>query len=370
MATSRRQFIQQLFAGTALPAFPLQVKATVPGEDLLASAYRVEGDEQFGVAVCDSTGRILSRTSLPGRAHASVFHPGNRQLVVFARRPGRFMHIFDLIGISPTIVIDSSAGRHFYGHGCFNASGSLLYATENDYDAARGLIGIYDTKNNYKRLGEFSTYGVGPHDVVFDTDRQTLIVANGGIETHPATGAEKLNLLEMQSSLVLIDVRTGALIRRFRLPDEFRKLSLRHLGISTRGDCCFGGQYEGDPADLPPLAGCLSREGELSLWPVSPTVVASLKNYISSVCAIPDSYFFAASSSRGGVTLVWDNKNALVRQVIQSGDGSGIAASPGSLYLTGGDGTLQRFANQEYSRFLWIKKYSDIQWDNHLAVSP
>ncbi|MEE9319791.1 MAG: DUF1513 domain-containing protein, partial [Granulosicoccus sp.] len=316
MATNRRQFVQWLFACPALPTFSPLVCASVADGQMLASAYRSRKDELYGLAIFDSAGKVLSRTPLPERGHASVFHPDNKQLVVFARRPGRHMHIFNTIGDFPTIEIDSIPGRHFYGHGCFDKSGTLLYATENAYNEARGVIGIYDVRKGYQRVGEFSTYGTGPHDVALHTDGQTLVVANGGIETHPATGSEKLNLLDMRSSLVFIDTRTGTLVERFQLPDEYRQLSLRHLSIGTNGDCHFGGQYQGAPEDLPPLAGSLTANGKIDLWSASVTIIASLKNYISSVCAVPNSTLVAVSSSRGGVTLIWDSRQGKVLQVI------------------------------------------------------
>ena len=41
----------------------------------------------------------------------------------------------------------------------------------------------YDTKKDFSRIGEFITYGIGPHEIkIF---RDTIIIANGGVLTHP-----------------------------------------------------------------------------------------------------------------------------------------------------------------------------------------
>ena len=44
------------------------------------------------------------------------------------------------------MTIPSIEGRHFFGHGVFSPDGKLLYATENDFEAARGVIGVYDVR--------------------------------------------------------------------------------------------------------------------------------------------------------------------------------------------------------------------------------
>ena len=366
---ARRLFIQKLLALALLVPLSRSTLADRAGEQLLASAYRRTKDKQYGVAVCDRSGKILSRTLLQGRGHACVFHPNYRQMLVFARRPGRFITVVDLDSGNHAQQINSMAGRHFYGHGCFNQTGSLLYATENDYNTARGVIGIYDANRDYARVGEFSTHGIGPHDIALLADGSTLVVANGGIETHPESGAEKLNLLDMRSSLVFINVHTGKLLNKLELPDEFRRLSIRHLSVNSRGDCYFGGQYEGPPEDMPSLAGSLTRAGRLSLWPMPLTTIASLKNYVSSVSAIPGSSLVAISSSRGGVVVVWDDETKQIQQVIEAVDGSGIAANHTSLYLSSGDGTVRQFFRHS-SAAGWRSetKLAGVQWDNHLAL--
>ena len=42
------------------------------------------------------------------------------------------------------------------------------------------------------RIGELASFGVGPHEVVLMPDGATLVVANGGIRTHPDRDRAKL----------------------------------------------------------------------------------------------------------------------------------------------------------------------------------
>ena len=67
-----------------------------------------------------------------------TFSPAAGRAVVFARQPGTFAVVFDPSGREAPVTIPSIEGRHFFGHGVFSPDGKLLYATENDFDAARG----------------------------------------------------------------------------------------------------------------------------------------------------------------------------------------------------------------------------------------
>ncbi|MGB0057672.1 MAG: DUF1513 domain-containing protein, partial [Methyloceanibacter sp.] len=88
----------------------------------------------------------------------------------------------------------SKPDRHFFGHGVFSADGRLLHTTENDYKNAQGIIGVRDATDGYKQIGEFSARGMEPHDVALLADGRTMVIANGGIRTHPDSGADELNL--------------------------------------------------------------------------------------------------------------------------------------------------------------------------------
>ena len=369
MAINRRQFL--CLASVASHAATNSVRA-IPekSERLLASAYQSSQSGAYGVALCDTRGKLLRSEVLPGRGHAVCFRPGGEQLVAFARRPGRFMQVLDLKGNKPSLQIDSQVDRHFYGHGCFDAAARVLYSTENDYQNARGVIGVYDAHTQYSRRGEFPSYGVGPHEIILHPDGYTLVVANGGIETHPDYGREKLNIPEMRSSIAFIDSRDGSLIKQFYLPDSLQKLSLRHMAISQYGQCFFGAQYQGAAEDMPPLLGTVSLKDGLQMLPMSAVQLASLKSYISSVCVVPGTDIFVASSSRGGEAVVCDAKKRSVLQVVSGRDGSGVAAFGTRLFYSAGDGTLRQYAQQQ-SR--WRPEGSaqqiDTRWDNHLSVN-
>ena len=157
------------------------------------SGFEQRGDTRFSLP-------------LPDRGHAMAFHPTRPEMVVFARRPGRFAVIVnDEEGIALRRV-DAADGRHFYGHGTFSPDGRILFATENDYESGKGVVGLYDASDGYHRIGEYPSHGIGPHELILMPDGKTLAIANGGIRTHPDHGRAKLNLDTMAPSLVFTDI--------------------------------------------------------------------------------------------------------------------------------------------------------------------
>ena len=98
---------------------------------------------------------------------------------------------------------------------------------------AASLIGVRDATDGYKQIGEFRAHGIEPHDIALLPDGRTLVVANGGIRTHPDRGGEELNLASMRPSLVYVDVQTGDLLEEHRLAPALHQLSIRHLALAA-----------------------------------------------------------------------------------------------------------------------------------------
>ncbi|MBN9548847.1 MAG: DUF1513 domain-containing protein, partial [Alphaproteobacteria bacterium] len=156
----RRDFLRAAGAGFAAAMAPRAWADTLAADAVFATAF-VKRDGSFGAAVLSEAGRILHMIDLPDRGHDVTFDPVSKRSVVFARQPGTFAVVFDHAGRDKPLTIASIAGRHFFGHGVFSPDGALLYATENDFDNAAGVVGVYDAKAKFNRIGEFPTYGMG-----------------------------------------------------------------------------------------------------------------------------------------------------------------------------------------------------------------
>ena len=186
----------------------------------------------------------MRSVELPERGHDIALRPGTGEWVAFARRPGRF-------GVAvptdrrPPVWFAAKPDRHFFGHGVFSADGKLLYTTENDYANAQGIIGVRDATDGYRQIGEFPAHGMEPHDVALLSDGRVMVIANGGIQTHPDRGNDELNLPDMKPSLVYVDVTTGDLLEEHVLAPGLHQLSIRHLGLAAGDHVVFGCQYRG-----------------------------------------------------------------------------------------------------------------------------
>lgn len=361
MAIDRRSLL--LGAPLALAATAAARSLGQPAENFLGAAYRT-ADGSFGASILDRAGQAAREITLPGRGHDLTYCPVNRIAVVFARRPGSFAVSLSIDGRQPDKVFHAPEDRHFYGHGVFSPDGALLYATENDFENARGVIGIYDVAAGFQRIGEWSTHGLGPHDLALIPQQGCLVVANGGHREHPDFGHGRriLNRGSFETSLVFLDLKTGDL-REQHMVASAGRLSLRHLDTGGRGLVVLGAQAMEDP-EAPLLF--TGRLGE----PIRPLSLheaqRALGGYVSSVAMDAEGRWAAVTSSRTGQALVIDlSRQAIVSQR-QIADISGIASGPavdGFLYSSGHGwiGSLSSSGNRPERHF-------PREWDNHLIA--
>lgn len=359
----RRDFLRAAGVGFMAAMAPSAWAGTLAADAVFATAF-VKRDGSYGAAVLSEAGKLLHTIDLPDRGHDVTFDPVSKRSVVFARQPGTFAVVFDHTGRDEPLTLASIAGRHFFGHGVFSADGALLYATENDFDNAAGVVGVYDARAKFRRIGEFPTYGMGSHELLLLGDGRTLAIANGGIETHPDYGRAELNIATMKPSYVLVDRITGDLIEKHELPAALHQLSIRHMDADPSGTVWFGCQYRGPATDHPPLVGRAARGKDLQLLDMPQDVLSGFRNYIGSVAANPAAGIVAVSSPEGNSLAVIDvasgrivTTSALVEVCGLAPDGSGFMATTGAGDIIEGNGaTLSE---------------PDYVWDNHmLRIEP
>ena len=175
-------------------------------------------------------------------------------------------------------------------------------------------------------------------------DGETLAVAVGGILTHPEEGRTKLNIPEMNPSLVYMNANSGQLISRHQLPPRMRKLSLRHLSVNGEGLLCFGLQNEGPKWEYPALVGTHRMGEDLRLLEAPIEIWQGMKNYCGSVAFDATGKILAASSPRGNMISFWEAGSGQHLYATQATDGCGIApdGEEGSFLITCGTGEILR----------------------------
>src|SRR5688572_17184192 len=248
MATSVKLSRRALLAsGAAALLVRKPAHASVGGRYLSAAATLT--NNRYAVVAVDEDGQIDFDLDLADRGHGLAVRPGTSEAICFARRPGRFALVIDTLAGAVVTEIPAVAERHFSGHGLFVRGGDLLLATENDQTRHQGMIGIYDARANYARLGEAPTFGIGPHDLALLPDGKTVVVANGGIDKrHDDTGG--IEPADVHSDLVYLDWQSRMLVERVTLEPQFARLSIRHLALTEAGDVAAALQ---DSADMPDL---------------------------------------------------------------------------------------------------------------------
>ena len=352
-AINRRSFVKAAGLGFLAALTPRALMALERTDAVYASGIRT-ADGSFAIATVTERGEIVDQLALPARAHGMAFSAATGKTVAFARRPGTFAMVFDPWNKSEPVVINSREDRHFYGHGAFSPDGRLLYASENDFDGNRGMIGLYDATDRFTRIGEFESYGIGPHDMTVSDDGRLLIVANGGIETHPDFGRTKLNLGEMQPSLALIDAATGGLVEKHVLPAEWAELSTRHVDLDGEGRIWFACQYEGHRKDLPPLVGHFAKGEDLSFIDLPEETTRRLANYVGAIAVNRSEGLVGITSPKGGASVTLDAKSGKVLAETVVPDAAGIAPARSGFAVSSYDGDF-------------LSTRSDVAWDQHIV---
>jgi len=362
----RRHFIRLgtiAITGLALGACTSRITTSHVQQPLIYSAFDDdEGHHHFGLLNLQT--QQLRSVKMAFRGHDVLQHPTRpNRAILFGRRPETRCCEVDFQTLE-TREINISAHRHFYGHGCFSADCLHLFTTENDFNRARGVIGIRDTIT-FQHLGEFPSYGIGPHDIQLMPDGKTLVIANGGIRTHPDFGRRKLNLNSMCPSLVYIDSESGKKLGQYTLPDP--QLSIRHLLITPSGDVGVALQYQGKR--LPASLVAWQKQGQaLKLLDTPATVIRALNGYMADLAFAPTSNILLATSPRGNQIMVWDTNNERYLKNIPVTEPSGVffLEQENSFVISNSAGKIMALDAETLQLTKTFYQNSAVKWDNHM----
>lgn len=365
MAIDRRTFLGG--AGAVLLAGALRPAIAAPVARYLSAAATLNGREV--VVALSEMGATLYDLDLADRGHGLAVRPGAMEAICFARRPGAFFHVFDLPTGDAIATIAPPTDRHFSGHGVFSADGRHLLLSENDEKRRRGMIGVYDAAAGYKRIGEFATGGIGPHDLRLLPDDSTLVVANGGLDRrHDAmTEAEHADI---RSDLAYLDWRSGRLLDRVTLEPELARMSIRHLAVTADGQVAAALQGSAETPDPAAPLGFLHRPGEALRWLAAPAAGwRRFRGYCGSAAVDFGGGLVAMSSPRGNCVGLWRAADGAPAGFAEVHDGCGLAAAEaaGTLLVSSGAGELLTImAGAQSALRLDATAPAEYRFDNHL----
>lgn len=318
-----------------------------------AVGYRLDGTQVFA-------------TRVGQRCHDIINHPSQPLALFVARRPGTESYLIDLRDGRLLQTLASQPNRHFYGHAVIHRSGDWLYATENDTtDPGRGLLGVYRFEG--ERLvhsGEISTHGIGPHQVSWMPDGETLVVANGGIRTEAESRVE-MNLDAMEPSLVLMR-RDGALLSKETLPQQMN--SVRHLGVASDGTIVAGQQFMGPSHESSELL-AIKRPGQpFVAFPVAEQQLQAMAHYTASVAVHSELRLVALTAPRGNRFIIWDLDSGAVRLDAPLPDCAGVGAVADGFVVTSGQGRCRFYDCRQKELTAQPLELPAGLWDNHLHL--
>jgi len=318
-----------------------------------AVGYRLDGSQVFATAVGQ-------------RCHAILNHPTRPLALFVARRPGTESYLIDLRDGRLVQTVTSQPNRHFYGHAVLHKDGEWLYATENDTtDPGRGVLGVYRFEG--ERLvhsGELSTHGIGPHELAWMPDGETLVVANGGIRTEAESRVE-MNLDAMQPSLVLMR-RDGTLLSQETLSQSMN--SVRHLAIGKDGTIVACQQFMGGSEETAELL-AIKRPGQpFQAFPVPEAQLQNMAQYTASVAIHDELRLVALTAPRANRLFIWDLDTAAVRLDAPMPDCAGVGAVPDGFVVTSGQGRCRLYDCRKPTLVGQPLELPSGLWDNHLHL--
>lgn len=316
--------------------------------------------------------------ALPGRGHHVAVSPEQGLFIAVARRPERWLVVGDLASGALLQTLMLPEGRHFQGHGIFSPDGATFWTVESAYDALdnNGRIGRWQVDRHadpiIRQQGLFETKGTGAHELTLMPDNKTLVVANGGIKTHPEQDRDKLNLNDMQPSLVYLDGANGTLLEQVQMPAQWHQNSIRHLDVNAEGEVAFATQYEGAPFDEVPLLAVHRRGEALHLPAIDASIQRRMKQYCGSVRFDASGRYLAVSCPRGDMLMLWDVRDEQLVETLRVRDVCGISACGSGFLYTTGTGLVGMYDLD--ARRGWLpestldESWGRTMWDNHLSI--
>jgi len=368
---SRRRFLSGLMLlGVSPVSLALSFKNKTPKEHFVSA----QGSElnNYGLSWYDVNSKNLKTTLSGFRGHGAAQHPvRTSSIVMFGRRPATLAIEVDLLNGKVKNTFHCVDNRHFFGHGCFSQDGKTLFTTEADVLSGKGKVGIRDALT-YQKIGEYESYGIGPHELKLLPDGKTLVIANGGIHTHPDTGRKKLNLDHMHSSLTYVDVVSGKKLDDFSVSEP--KASIRHLDVAADGTVALAMQVQRVVAgheNTVPL-GAIHKPGEsIRLLDNPQSLIHQMDDYMGSVAVNSKHRLAGFTSPRGNLVVFWNIDSGELAGYHQLSDVCGLAVTSDqqNFVISSSFGQIRKISATTLIEDKAARiQLSDTRWDNHLLT--
>lgn len=361
---SRRGFVSAL---GLLPWLPSAVGATAKSKNAVLSDVFINGHHDqagnFFISGLNEKGKETFRVDIPEMPHGFAIHPQQPELLVsFPGLTGKKLVVMNTKQGSKVAEILIRPDRHFNGHGAFTPDGAFLVTTENDVETAEGIIGVYDGRT-FEFIGEFPSYGLGPHGIRILPDGKTVVVANGGLKTHQSTGKFYTNLNTMRSSVTFIDLLSGELLEHKTIPVD--RLSIRNMYLAENNQLLVTCQYWGK-RQRPPLIGLIKDRQDIEMLDIDEESLWMMNNYTGGT--VVSGNIAAVSCPRGNYLTFWDLSQKKHMGMVKIKDVSGVqpCAEENCFIASAETGKLYKVNAKSMTTQILSPVWQKAKWTNHM----
>jgi hypothetical protein len=322
----------------------------------------------------DENYSIISDFSVPDEVHLATLFPNQKSILVCSRKPGAGLLKYSLTG-ELLAELKPLENQHFEGHGIFSSDEKYLYVTASDFQQGEGKL-LKLNSQDLSLIEEYSTAGIGPHELVWQSDT-IIAIANTGVLTHPSSGRKILNLDSIQSNVILFNTQNEAIEHEWRVPQS--GLSARHLDRMDNGDLVIGCQYKKQDQRPACIAFASKSKGLVFADIKDETLHWNMQGYTASIKSIPKSDRALISNPRGHLLTQWQDKvqvktdeplitQLVNQQTIEFNKGLKITQDGQQAWIAKGAGELLKLdlsSHQLNKNAVKIKQ--NIWWANHLG---
>lgn len=347
MAINRRQFLQAGAGGAVVGLLPFAYADSNNAEHLIG-ACRLDEDH-YAVSAVSTQGKLQWQLPLPDRGHDVVLHDHQPVGVAMARRPGRYMVLFDRRAGLALQRVDVPDEYKLNGHAAW--VNNRLVVSASDVATSRARLLVFELSEQQLTFqSEHALPYLGPHEICYRQNR--LVLAIGGLKT---AGREVLNRDSIHSGVIELDPNTLDLIGDYWPSTE--AVSWRHLDIDASSQILLAGQHQQPDIASEPLLIAV-RDGKLHPFQTHDRLWDQLQGYIGSIHACGDRVL--VSSPRAHWLGVFDRHSlSLSNQVLQH-DVCAIASIGNEAFAASGTGQLWRDQKPTVE--------TRVIWDNHFTV--
>ncbi len=311
MSLNRRNFLKFVSLGFITPSLSTLAGCTHqkfynPDQDIILGGgrFKQNDDIRHVLAVINLQQKENNLVDMNFLAHGIIIDPNDKKRLLVFEKAGPGAAEIDLNDHTVTADIKTDKERYFNGHGAFDSTGDTFFCTETYLDNHKGIIAIRDG-SSFKVLGEFSSYGLNPHECQLIDNGATLVVTNAGSDSDDNSAP----------SVTYIDVQSQKLIERVTLTNL--QLNTGHIGIAKDGSLIVASAPR-EGLEKTHTGGVSIRSGNQSMLSMtSPEAVINQMTGEALSVAVDNKHNIAAvTHPDGNMVTFWSvDKRALIKAI-------------------------------------------------------